>query len=157
MNFRGQYKPEHPGFQIAPMIDVVFLLLCFFVMSQVFTQWEAEVDVSLPTAATAEMGQRLPGEIILNVSRAGVVVVNGRTLDNPQLQALLQRVARLFQGQAVVIRADRQTAYEHVMGVLDLCRQSGIWNVSFAALAREDKPGASAAAGPVETGAGRAP
>jgi biopolymer transport protein ExbD len=133
MNFRGKYKPEPVGFQLAPMIDVVFLLLCFFVTSQVFSQWEAEIDVKLPTASTAEIEQRLPGEIILNLLKDGTVIVNGRRLNETELASLLKRLVDLFPGQPVLIRADKQTAYEHVIKVLDLCRQADIWNISFAA------------------------
>jgi len=141
MNFRGKYKPEQVGFQVAPMIDVVFLLLCFFVTSQVFTQWEAEIDIKLPTASTAEIEQRLPGEIILNFFKDGTVIVNGRRLNESELAALLKRLVDLFPGQPVLIRADKQTAYEHVIKVLDLCRQADIWNISFAAGLAEKAPG----------------
>lgn len=138
MNFRGAYKPEQPGFQIAPMIDVVFLLLSFFVTSQIFSHWETEIDVQLPTAKTGEMPARLPGEIIINILKDGAVVINRQTLDDPGLTALLNRITSLFPGQPVLIRADKGTAYEHVIKVLDLCRQSDIWNISFAtALAEE--------------------
>ena len=67
MNFRRQSRLELPGFQMTPMIDVVFLLLCFFITSQVFSQWESEIEITLPTAKTGQMPQRLPGEIIINV------------------------------------------------------------------------------------------
>jgi biopolymer transport protein ExbD len=119
------------------MIDIVFLLLCFFVTSQVFTQWEAELDVTLPTARTADISQRLPGEIILNILQNGDVVVYGKSMDRTALADLLQRVVELFPGQPVLIRADQQTAYKHVIDVLDLCRQANIWNISFAALTAE--------------------
>lgn len=117
---------------MTPMIDVVFLLLCFFVASQVFSQWEAEIDIALPTAQTSEAPQRLPGEIILNILRDGGVVVNGRSMEPPALADMLKRLATMFPGQPVLIRADRQTAYENVIRVLDMCRQSDIWNISFA-------------------------
>jgi biopolymer transport protein ExbD len=133
MNFRGKYRPEPVGFQIAPMIDIVFLLLCFFVTSQVFTQWEAEIDITLPTARTAELERRLPGEIIVNITRTGTIMVNGRVYGDAELRALLRRVVELFPGQPVLIRADRDTAYASVIRVLDLCRQADIWNISFAA------------------------
>jgi biopolymer transport protein ExbD len=139
MNFRGKLEAEKAGFQLAPMIDVVFLLLCFFVTSQVFTQWEAEIDITLPTARTARNEMRLPGEIILNISRTGDVIVNGRTLTPEELATMLLRLAGFAGGQPVIIRADRQTAYEHVIRVLDLCRQSDIWNISFATI-QEDTP-----------------
>lgn len=140
MNFRGKLVNEKAGFQIAPMIDIVFLLLCFFVTSQVFTQWEAEIDITLPTARTARNETRLPGEIILNISRTGDVIINGRTLAADELAGMLTRLAGYAGGQPVIIRADRQTAYEHIIRVLDLCRQSDIWNISFATIQTEDTP-----------------
>jgi len=132
VNFRRQFRAESPGFQLAPMIDVVFLLLCFFVASQLFAQWEAEIDVALPTARTGRAPQRLPGEVILNILRDGRVVVSGQPLDEAGLSGLLRRLVAVFPGQAVVLRADRATAYEHVIRVLDQCRQADLWNISFA-------------------------
>jgi biopolymer transport protein ExbD len=121
------------GFQLTPMIDVVFLLLCFFVTSQIFAQWEAEIDITLPTAQTSEAPQRLPGEIIINIRANGEVVVNSRVLDGEALGAMLARLAKMFPGQPVLIRADKAAAFEHVIAVLDRCRQADIWNISFAA------------------------
>ena len=98
MNFRKKQRPENIGFQLAPMLDVVFLLLCFFVTSQIFAQWETEVDVVLPTAETGTMPQRLPGEIIINILEEGQVVITGRTLDPAQLEITLKRLAgKLFE------------------------------------------------------------
>ncbi len=133
MKFRAKYRPEQIGFQVVPMIDILFLLLCFFVASQIYTRWEAELDITLPTATTAKIEQRLPGEIILNVMKDGATTVNGRRLNDSELADLLAHLVQLFPGQPVVIRADRQTAYAHVIRVLDLCRKSDIWNISFAA------------------------
>lgn len=132
MNFRRTSKLEPVGFQLTPMMDVVFLLLCFFVTSQVFSQWETEIDIALPTAQTSQAPQRLPGEIIVNVDRDGATIVNGRILDAAELNGMLKRLAGLFPGQPVLIRADKATAYEHVIRVLDQCRLADIWNISFA-------------------------
>jgi biopolymer transport protein ExbD len=137
MNFRGATKAEAPGFQLAPMIDVVFLLLCFFITSQIFAQWETEIDITLPTAETGQAPERLPGEIIINVRVDGSMVVNAQPVTGDSLQAMLHRVAELFPGQPVLIRADQQTDYEHVVQVLDACRQADIWNISFATIAPE--------------------
>ena len=136
MNFRKKTPlTANPGVPLTPMIDVVFLLLCFFVTSQIFAQWETEIDVALPTAATGGMPQRLPGEVIINVRADGATVVNGQTLDDAQLRAMMDRLVDLFPGQPVLLRADKTTAYEHVVRVLDTCRQADIWNISFATLA----------------------
>ena len=132
MNFNSSVKSQVPGFQMAPMIDVVFLLLCFFIASQLFSQWETEIEVTLPTASTTEIPDRLPGEIIINILDDGQVVVNRQSLNGEGLTALLQRIVELFPGQPVVIRADKRTDYEHVIAVLDACRLCDIWNVSFA-------------------------
>ena len=136
MNFqKKKLFPDNPGVPLTPMIDVVFLLLCFFVTSQIFAQWETEIDVALPTAATGDMPQRLPGEVIINVLTDGTAVVNGQTLDGAQLRSMMDRLVKLFPGQPVLLRADKATAYEHVVRVLDTCRQADIWNISFATLA----------------------
>ena len=138
MNFKKRNTAPEPGFQIAPMIDVIFLLLCFFVTSQIFSQWETEVDVKLPTARTGKIPQRLPGEIIINITAAGEVVVNRQVLDSPALGSLLGRIVALFPGQPVLLRADRASPYEHVIRVLDQCREADIWNLSFATTASEE-------------------
>ncbi len=132
MNFRSHQRSESVGFQIAPMIDIVFLLLCFFVTAQLFSQWETEIEITLPTAQTGETPQRLPGEVIINIHGNGQIVVNTRPMDLDTLGSMLRRLADLFPGQAVIVRADRTTAYEHVIAVLDACRMADIWNISFA-------------------------
>lgn len=136
MNFQKKISvPSTPSVPLTPMIDVVFLLLCFFVTSQIFAQWETEIDITLPTADTGSVPQRLPGEVIINVMADGTAVVNGQGLDEGQLRHMMDRLVELYPGQPVLLRADKATAYEHVVRVLDTCRQADIWNISFATLA----------------------
>ncbi|HNS80312.1 MAG TPA: biopolymer transporter ExbD [Kiritimatiellia bacterium] len=138
MNFRRQNRPEALSFQIAPMIDVVFLLLCFFITSQVFSQWETEIDIALPTAKTGEVPQRLPGELIINILADGRTVISGQEQPEDRLGPLLKRLSGFFPGQPIIIRADQKTPYQHVIRVLDLCRQADIWNISFATSVPEE-------------------
>ena len=63
MKFRKNNSAPDQSFQIAPMIDVIFLLLAFFVASQIFSQWETEIDITLPTARSSEQPDRIPGEM----------------------------------------------------------------------------------------------
>jgi biopolymer transport protein ExbD len=137
MNFRSTTKADQPGFQIAPMMDIVFLLLCFFVATAVYSQWEYDVDIVLPTAQSGSVPDRLPGEVIINIGRDGAVSINQEPLDTDALSEKLTRLVTWFPGQPVVIRADKHTEYDHVMQVVDLCRQSDIWNISFATLGDE--------------------
>ena len=138
MNFKKRNVAPEQSFQLAPMVDVIFLLLCFFVTSQIFSQWETEIDIKLPTARTGKIPQRLEGEIIINILADGKTVVNQRVLDKEALDSLLQRIVGLFPGQPILLRADKATAYEHVIRVLDGCRDADIWNLSFATTADEE-------------------
>jgi biopolymer transport protein ExbD len=138
MNFKGRSAPERIGFQLAPMIDIMFLLLCFFVATQIYAQWESEIDITLPVATTGDLPSRLPVEIIINIKGDGALVVNKREFDQPGLRRLLGRVAAIYPSQPVIIRADKQTAYQHVIGVLDSCRACRIGNISFATSLAED-------------------
>jgi biopolymer transport protein ExbD len=140
MNFRKRAAAELPQFQVTPMIDVVFLLLCFFITTAVFSQWEYAVDIVLPTASSGQIPDRLPGEVIVNVNRAGVITINSNVLTPEDLINRLTRLARLFPGQPIVVRADRETAYHQVMTVVDACRQADIWNISFATGDADAKP-----------------
>jgi len=131
MKFCGD-KSSAIQFQLAPMIDVVFLLLCFFMTTTLYSQWETEVDITLPTAATGENLQRMAGEIIINIFEDGHVAVNGRSLNLDELGELLLRVSDLFPGQPVVVRGDEEVDYKHIMNVMDRCRAADIYNISFA-------------------------
>ena len=114
------------------MMDVVFLLLCFFVTTSVFSQWECEVQLTLPTAKSATAPERMPGEIILNVAKDGSVTVNQHQLSPEDLATRLKRVVSIYPGQPVVIRADKDTPYENLMKVIDICRESDVWSFSLA-------------------------
>jgi biopolymer transport protein ExbD len=140
MNFRKKKTgTESPGFQLAPMIDIVFNLLLFSLTTQVFSEWESEINVKLPTAESSTVPQRLPGEVIINVMMDGTTIVNKQVLDKEGLSALLGRVVQLFPGQPVLIRADRKTEYEHVIRVLDQCRRADLWNISFATVTADER------------------
>ena len=124
---------EKPSFQLAPMVDIVFLLLCFFITTQLYAKWEEEVDISLPSASTSETPKRLPGEVIVNVGENGQVVVNGQLLDDDGLENMLNRLSQITRkGQPILIRADKSVDFQHVVRVLDYCRRADIWNISFA-------------------------
>jgi biopolymer transport protein ExbD len=132
MNFRGSIQNNAPGFQIAPMVDIVFLLLIFFLVTWNFSRSETELDVKVPKAREGKETRSAVGEVILNVKANGVVVMNRRTMNSNELQETLQKIASLYPDQAVILRGDENTDYRHVVEVLDICRRANIWNVAFA-------------------------
>lgn len=138
MKFTSQ-KPALPGFQITPMLDVVFLLLCFFVATSIYSQWESAMDIQLPTADTSVVPDRLPGEIIVNVDEAGTIRVNERVLTPDELLRRCRMLAKNFPGQSIVIRGDKRTAYDNVARVFDICRKADIRGIR---LSTADAPAA---------------
>ena len=74
MNFRKNMQSNSPGFQMAPMIDIVFLLLIFFMVATIYAQWESKIGITVPIAETGEQTGRTPGEIIINIDNTGAVL-----------------------------------------------------------------------------------
>ncbi len=132
MNFRLRAVPEPGGFQIAPMVDIVFLLLIFFLITWNFARQETELDVVVPTAKEGQETRRAVGEVILNVRADGSIVLNRRELTPEELLEALSRIASMYPDQAVVLRGDEFADYRHIVAVLDICRKAQIWNVAFA-------------------------
>ena len=132
MKFKRNSRSHAPQLALTSMLDVIFLLLCFFVTVSVFSQWESEISIKLPSASTAEEPDRLPGEIIVNLDKGGKVTVNGKALELKDLEARLAKVAKFYPDQAVIIRADKDVRYELLVGVIDTCRAANVWNFSFA-------------------------
>ena len=121
-----------PKLALTSMLDVIFLLLCFFVTISVFSQWENEISIKLPSAETASEPERLPGEIIVNLAKDGTVTVNGKALVLEDLKARLARISKFYPGQPVIIRADKDVRYERLVELVDTCRAADVWNFSLA-------------------------
>jgi biopolymer transport protein ExbD len=138
MNFRREREEEHAGLLFTPMLDVIFLLLIFFMTASIYGQLEEEIGIVVPTASEAVPPDRTPGEIIINITEDGMIVVNQRQYDLASLQELLNRVGTVFKGQAVKIRGDRRTQFGRAVEVLNACAKADIWNVSFAALTERE-------------------
>jgi len=132
MNLRKHASPQHPGIQLAPLVDVLLLLLIFFLMTWNAARNENELDVKVPKATSAKEKTAPIGDVVVNVKADGNVVVNRRTLSEAELTELLQGLVQLDAEQAVVIRGDETGAYKNVVGVLNICSAAGVTNVAFA-------------------------
>ncbi len=132
MNFRSRTVPQHPGIQLAPLVDVLLLLLIFFLLTWNAARNENELDVKIPKAKAATEKSAPIGDVIVNVKADGSVVVNRRTLTAVDLTTMLNGLVKLNPDQAVVIRGDEAGEYKNIVNVLDLCSQAGVTNVAFA-------------------------
>lgn len=133
MKFRNHSNPKTAELQLAPMIDVVFLLLIFFIVSWNFARFEVDPDVVVPEVETSEQTSRVPGEIIINVTQDGQVKISNEVLEPKGLLSKLSSLASRFPDQPVILRGHKTVPFKHVMAVLDICQKAGIWNVAFAA------------------------
>jgi biopolymer transport protein ExbD len=129
---RGRAPLPHPGIQLAPLVDVLLLLLIFFLLTWNAARNENELDVRVPKASAAKEKSAPIGDVVVNVKVDGNVVVNRRTLTAPELSELLKGLVRLNSEQAVVIRGDEAGAYKNIIGILNICTEAGITNVAFA-------------------------
>jgi biopolymer transport protein ExbD len=132
MNFRRHAKPEVFGFQIAPMVDVLLVLLVFFIVTWNFSLSEKELDVKIPTASNAKENDAYVGQVVVNVRADGAIVFNREPISAEELVAKLRELAKLYPDQAVILRGDKNAPYRFIANVLDICRQANIWNVAFA-------------------------
>ncbi len=132
MNLRKHAAPVHPGIQLAPLVDVLILLLIFFLLTWNAARNENELDVKLPTSTAAKESTAPLGPVIVNVKADGNVVVNRRTLAGPDLVEMLRGMVQLDANQAVVIRGDEAGAYKNIVNVLNVCSEAGVTNVAFA-------------------------
>lgn len=125
-------QPPPVSIQLAPMIDILLLLLSFFIISWQYNKAETELNVSVPTATEGADPTQMRGEIIINVLADGVIRVEGQTLDRNQLFEKLSKIAKQYKNQPVRIRGDGSVAYQRIVEVIDTCQKAGIWNISFA-------------------------
>jgi biopolymer transport protein ExbD len=132
MNLRGHAQFHHPGIQLAPLVDVLLLLLIFFLLTWNAARNENELDVKVPKASAAKDKPAPIGDVVVNVKADGNVVVNRRTLSSAELSDLLKNLVQLNSEQAVIIRGDESGTYKNIIGVLNTCTDAGITNVAFA-------------------------
>jgi biopolymer transport protein ExbD len=132
MNFRKQAEPRIFGFMIAPMVDILLVVLVFFIVTWNFALSENELDVRVPSAAKANETQPYVGQVVINIKADGTIIVNRQPKTPPELLGLLKKLSQLYPDQAAIVRGDQGVEYKHIVEVLDICRQADIWNVAFA-------------------------
>ncbi|PKM05361.1 MAG: biopolymer transporter ExbD [Gammaproteobacteria bacterium HGW-Gammaproteobacteria-6] len=126
MNFRRQ-RQEEASVNLTPLIDVVFLLLIFFMVSTTFTR-ETQLKLDLPQAASGEPVEIQEQQIELTISASGEVAINDKALLAPSLDTLkaaLQRESGGDNNLPLIITADAQTPHQSVIMAMDAAGQLG--------------------------------
>jgi biopolymer transport protein ExbD len=127
------------GFQIAPMVDVVFVLMLFFMACAGSQVTERELGINLPSGrAAGKVGELPKTPLIIDISPEGQVTMNNQAYGTPgdkdlnQLREKLKEIIGQFGGEdPVIIRPNADTRHERIMDVLNAAAASGVKNLTF--------------------------
>ena len=138
MDLRARGKDEEPGFQLAPMIDIIFTILIFFVASYTVTQEEKTLGLNLPETTSGQPEHNQRQQIMVNMDKDGNIFIDRRRLSSDLLERRLRQLAAFASDEkakpGVVIRADGECTHRKVVEVMDLCARAGISQVHFSSL-----------------------
>ena len=117
------------GLELTPMIDVVFLLMIFFLVASKLDEADRFIDVVLPKASAAKPLTSRPKEFLVNIDREGKFFVGARPVAIEDLRALLEQAAADNPDrQTVIVRADENVAHKFVVAAMNACVEAGIDN-----------------------------
>jgi biopolymer transport protein ExbD len=135
MNFRRGAGRDEPEINLIPFIDVLLVIIIFLMLTTTYSKISG-IEIDLPTAAASN--QTPPNEIIVSVSAAGVVVVDGQSLTKPAVDvvatALRQAAQRKGSGKqpVVSINADAKATHQSVIDIMQAAHQADLSQISFA-------------------------
>ena len=133
MNFNlPRKKQKDMGIDMGPLMDIVFILLIFFVVTSSFTR-ETGVDVTKPQAQSASQLEK--ENLLIAITREGTIHINERQVDLASLQDILKQALAKMPDREAVIIADKGSETGVLVQVIDACNLSGVKKVSIAAQA----------------------
>lgn len=115
-----------PSIELTPVIDMVFLLLIFFLVATTFHQTEREMQVVLPEAISGGPISLALRELVVNVEADGTIIVGGRPMDGDALRSVVEEAVAANPEQKVTVRGDRSASYASIVRALDVCKTAGV-------------------------------
>lgn len=122
----GKRESSGPSIEMTPMIDMVFLLLIFFLVATTFQEEEREMRVALPEASAAGPISTALREIIINVAEDGSMIVSGKSVGTEELRSMVEEAVADNPEQKITVRGDHRAVYEAIVRPLDICKAAGI-------------------------------
>ena len=139
MNFRAP-RSEDFELNVTPLIDVVLVLLIFYMVSTTFVS-ESKMELTLPQASK-DVPSEPADKIEIAIDHQGNVFVNNQALLNTQLNTIRRALSAAHKSSAepvVIISADAAASYQAVIDVMDAARQAGLYKITFPTRVRADK------------------
>ncbi|MCH7708629.1 MAG: biopolymer transporter ExbD [Myxococcales bacterium] len=130
MRRRRSKRQDEEEVNLTPMLDVVFILLIFFIVTASFVK-ESGIDINRPAAATAVRKER--GNILVAITPTGQIWIDRRQVDIRAVRANIERLHAENPQGAVVIQADRESKNGLLVEVMDAAKLAGVENISIAA------------------------
>jgi biopolymer transport protein ExbD len=141
MRLAPQEIPSDAGFQIAPMIDVVFVIMLFFMVMAGAVKVEHELKTTLPGNAETAKETEMPDEVTIGVAENGQITINEDPVGQPQdreLEGLFNEMTKMAQAAKqsktkllITVQAEEAARYERVINVLDILAKADISNITF--------------------------
>ena len=128
--FAAQQEEEESKIDITPMLDVVFILLIFFIVTATFIK-EAGIEVNRPDAATATVQEK--ANILIAINANDEIWINRRQVDIRQVRPNIERLKAENPQGTVVIQADKDSRNEVLVQVMDASRSAGVYEIAIAA------------------------
>ncbi len=127
---RIRRESEEQTIDLTPMLDVVFIMLIFFIVTTSFVK-ETGIDINRPSAATAE--KKSKGNILIAITQNGEIWLDKRQIDIRAVRANIQRFKAKFPQSSVIIQSDTESKTGILVRVMDQIRLAGVQNISIAA------------------------
>ncbi|NLM94767.1 MAG: biopolymer transporter ExbD [Firmicutes bacterium] len=123
-------RKRRPRVEILPLIDVIFFILVFFMLFASFEINPAGLKVELPKAVTAS--EREPSNLTITVTKTGAMYIDGKAVATSEIQSRVRQAVQRRPDLFVIIRADKETRYEHVVKAMDEVRAGGGYRLGLA-------------------------
>ena len=119
------------SFQLAPMIDMTFLLLIFFMVTTKITKEKKKLDIALPVAAAAKTPEDLSGREIINLDETGQIFIGDKPATDKRLKAYLKQRLIDVPPLRIYVRADARTPAKEIKKIMKMCAEAGAIEVIF--------------------------
>ena len=119
-------ETEGTVINMSSLLDVLFILIIFFLATATFKQQELDVQVNLPQADASMALTEAPKVIVINVRKEGDYVLSDRVMDLPDVRRAVKKAVHEDVQQKVLIRGDRAALHDHVAAAVRACREAGV-------------------------------
>ena len=120
------HQDETPALNLTPMIDIVFLLIIFFMAGTKFTELERKIGLQIPSVSDATALSPAPEKRVINVYQDGRIELDREFVSPKELSARLKSAAAQYAELGVVVRGDADARHENVTQVLTACKKAGV-------------------------------